>query len=202
MSEVLNGPIPGQSLTTTPGNFPWEQPPETEQPEEALLWHISRMSDTDFMDGATTLMELEIPIESLTNTLLTNAVGEGIHTIDVGLIIAPSVHKELISLAKQAGIEYKEFFSEDAEREALEKTKLKALVLHKIKKLKGKDKPAIISETAEALGSSEVEEFEDKRGAMDQEPMSEEPMSEDVMPSAEPMDMPEEQGMGLMSRGA
>ena len=80
--------------------------------------------------------------------------------------------------------------------------KQKALVLHNIKKLKGKDKPAIISETAEALGSSEVEEFEDKRGAMDQEPMSEEPMSEDVMPSAEPMDMPEEQGMGLMSRGA
>ncbi len=218
-SEAFNGPIPGQSLTTTPGNYPWEQPPQTENPDEALLYHISRMADEDFVDGATTLMELDVPIEALTNTILTSAVGDGIHTIDVGIIIAPSVHKELVSLAKMTGIEYKEFFSDEAEKEALEKKKLKALVLHKMKKNMPKEKPAIISETTQALGSAEVESFENRREQQqDDMSMSDTPktapMSEDLIPEDVPQEQDEEmmaqeelppaadQGMGLMSRGA
>jgi hypothetical protein len=198
MSESLNGPIPGQSLTTTPNNFPWERPPETEKPEEALLYHVSRMADEDFIDGATTLMELDVPIEILTNTVITNAVGEGIHTVDVGLIIAPAVHKELISLAKNTGIDYKEFFSDDIEKEAREKAKLKTLVLHKMKKKMNKDKPSIISETSEALGSADVESFEDMRDEKEGGPPVEE-ISQEVLPEDA---LPEELGTGLMSRGA
>ena len=198
MSDSLNGPIPGQSLTTTPNNFPWERPPETEKPEEALLYHVSRMADEDFIDGAATLMELDVPIEILTNTVITNAVGEGIHTVDVGLIIAPAVHKELISLAKNTGIEYKEFFSDDIEKEALEKSRLKVLVLHKMKKKMNKDKPSIISETSEALGSADVESFEDMRDEKEGGPPVEE-ISQEVLPEDA---LPEELGTGLMSRGA
>ena len=32
----LDAPIPGQSLTDEPGNYPWEHPPKTTDPEDAL----------------------------------------------------------------------------------------------------------------------------------------------------------------------
>ena len=102
------------------------------------------------------------------------------------------------SLAKNTGIEYKEFFSDDIEKEALEKSRLKVLVLHKMKKKMGKDKPSIISETSEALGSSEVDSFEDMRDEKEGGPPVEE-ISQEVLPEDA---LPEELGTGLMSRGA
>ena len=32
--ELLKAPIPGQSLTDEPKNYPWENPPEITDPEE------------------------------------------------------------------------------------------------------------------------------------------------------------------------
>ena len=184
--SILNGPIPGQSLTTEPGNFAWEQPPETEQPEEALLYHVSKMADGKFI--------------------------EGIHSIDVGLIIAPSVHKELVSLAEETDTPYKEFFSDDAEKEQRQKENLKTLVMHNIKKMSREDTPPLISQTAAALSSPAVEDFEDQRDAQEGEPLEDDAMAQDVdampegeMPLEEEQEVaaPEtEQGMGLMSRGA
>ena len=55
-------------------------------------------------------MELGIPAEVVTNTTLTMAIGNGIHSVDVGLIIAPAIHKEVVSIAEMAGIEYDEHF--------------------------------------------------------------------------------------------
>ena len=210
--SILNGPIPGQSLTTEPGNFAWEQPPETEQPEEALLYHVSKMADGKFIEPVTMLMQLDIPIEAITNTLLTKAVGEGIHSIDVGLIIAPSVHKELVSLAEETDTPYIEFFSDDAEKEQRQKENLKTLVMHNIKKMSREDTPPLISQTAAALSSPAVEDFEDQRDAQEGEPLEDDAMAQDVdampegeMPLEEEQEVaaPEtEQGMGLMSRGA
>ena len=34
--ELLKAPIPGQSLTDEPKNYPWENPPEITDPEEAI----------------------------------------------------------------------------------------------------------------------------------------------------------------------
>jgi len=204
VESVLNGPIPGQSLTTTPGNFAWEQPPETEQPDEALLYHVSKMSDGQFIEAATMLMKLDIPIEALTDTVITSAVGEGIHSIDVGLIIAPSVHKELVSLAKTTETEYREFFSEEADKEALEKKNLKTLVMHKLKKMSPEEKAPIVSQTAAALSSPEVEAFEDLRDEQgaSQEEEGELPQEEGaVLEEEETAEASPDEGMGLMSRG-
>ena len=33
--DPFDAPIPGQSLTDEPGNYPWEHPPQYTNPEEA-----------------------------------------------------------------------------------------------------------------------------------------------------------------------
>lgn len=38
-------PIPGQSLTTTPKNAPYERPPEITDPEQAMQIHMYRLND-------------------------------------------------------------------------------------------------------------------------------------------------------------
>ena len=194
MSTTLNGPIPGQSLTDTPGNYPWERPPETADPTEALSMHLKKMAGPKYMESALFLMELGIPAEVVTNTTLTMAIGNGIHSVDVGLIIAPAIHKEVVSIAQMAGIEYVEHFPEDAEKEQEAKDMLQAKVIAKMKSSKPESKTEI-SQTMEAMTSPQTEKFEDMR---------EQDAPMDMEQAEKPQEPPtsEETGMGLMSRGA
>ena len=194
MSTTLNGPIPGQSLTDEPSNYAWERPPETTDPTEALSMHLKKMAGPKYMESALFLMELGIPAEVVTNTTLTMAIGNGIHSVDVGLIIAPAIHKEVVSIAQMAGIEYVEHFPEDAEKEQEAKDMLQAKVIAKMKSSKPESKTEI-SQTMEAMTSPQTEEFEDMR---------EQDAPMDMEQAEEPQDppTPEETGMGLMSRGA
>jgi len=201
MSTTLNGPIPGQSLTDEPSNYPWERPPETADPTEALSMHLKKMAGPKYMESALFMMELGIPAEVVTNTTLTMAIGNGIHSVDVGLIIAPAIHKEVVSIAELAGIEYDEHFPEGEEEEQQAKDMLQAKVIAKLKKSKPESK-AEVSQTMEAMTSPQTEEFEDMReqGA----PMDDGMMAMDQPPPQEASQEPptEEMGMGLMSRGA
>ena len=201
MSRALNGPIAGQSLTDEPSNYPWERPPETADPTEALSMHLKKMAGPKYMESALFLMELGIPAEVVTNTTLTMAIGNGIHSVDVGLIIAPAIHKEVVSIAEMAGIEYDEHFPEDAEKEQQAKDMLQAKVIAKLKSSKPESKTEI-SQTMEAMTSPQTEEFEDMR-EQDVPMEGDDMMAMDQSPQEQaPQEPPNEMGMGLMSRGA
>jgi hypothetical protein len=45
--DFLSGPIPGQSLTDTPGNYPWEKPPEMVEVEDVVKFYINKLADQD-----------------------------------------------------------------------------------------------------------------------------------------------------------
>ena len=201
MSTTLNGPIAGQSLTDEPSNYPWERPPETADPTEALSMHLKKMAGPKYMESALFLMELGIPAEVVTNTTLTMAIGNGIHSVDVGLIIAPAIHKEVVSIAEMAGIKYDEHFPEDAEKEQQAKDMLQAKVIAKLKSSKPESKTEI-SQTMEAMTSPQTEEFEDMR-EQDAPMEGDDMMAMDQPPQEQaPQEPPNEMGMGLMSRGA
>jgi len=111
--KLFTAPIPGQSLTDEPQNRPYERPPETVDPEDALQRHISRINKPEVLDNVLDLMEMGIPINVLTESMLTSAVMAGIHTVPISMIIAPVIHEQLLTIAKEAGISYTEGFEED-----------------------------------------------------------------------------------------
>lgn len=128
----FNGPIPGQSLTTPPKNFPWERPPEIVDPEEAIQMHITRLSDPDKLEDALNLLEFEgLDIQTLVKGIMRGAVANGLHSIDVALLAAPVVHEFLKQAAKASGIEAEDGF-EDKEAK---KRKFDYVVNNKAKKV-------------------------------------------------------------------
>jgi hypothetical protein len=116
--RALNGPIPGQSLTTTPKNYPWERPPEIVDPEEAIQMHITRLSDPDMLEDALNLIEFEeLDIQTVVAGIMRGAVANGIHSIDVGLIVAPVVHEFIKQAAKAVGIDANDGFEDKAAKD-------------------------------------------------------------------------------------
>lgn len=113
--ELLKAPIPGQSLTDEPKNYPWENPPEITDPEEAIAMHMSKFNDPEVIDNMLALLDIGFPVRAMAESILTASVAAGWHSIDVSLIIAPFMHEHIISMANEAGVSYVEGFEKDEE---------------------------------------------------------------------------------------
>ena len=113
MSIVFAAPIPGQSLTATPRNLPFERPPEVNDPLDALMMHIDKIDDPRALKDMVAFIEKGLTLVALVEGMLRSAVMSGIHSIDLSLIIAPALHEYIRGMLVEAGIEFKEGFKED-----------------------------------------------------------------------------------------
>jgi hypothetical protein len=107
-SVFLNAPIPGMSLTTEPGNRPWENPPSMSTVEEALEYYANRIFKADkfAMDDLIDVIESGFPIRNFANVLQTTSVMQGRHTLDVGFLVLPAIEEMLMAVADLHGVKY------------------------------------------------------------------------------------------------
>jgi len=135
MSIVFNAPIPGQSLTSEPKNLPFERPPQTSNPVEALDMHIDNITDAGALKDAFYFLEAGLPLNGLVEGILRSAVMAGRHSIDVSLVIAPVLHEYIRGLALDADVEFKEFEDED-EPDGIEYSRDVSYAREMLKKIK------------------------------------------------------------------
>ena len=107
--------IPGQSLTAEPKNAPYENPPELNTEEDAVMWHLERLSELDRMEALVDMLELGIDVVTLTEGLLRGAVLEGRHSIDISVVIAPVIHEFITSTADKMRVDYEEGLPDDSD---------------------------------------------------------------------------------------
>ena len=50
MTNLIQAPVPGQSLTDSPKNPPWERPSELSEVKDVVTYYIERLADEDVMD--------------------------------------------------------------------------------------------------------------------------------------------------------
>ena len=133
---LLQAPIPGQSLTDEPKNFAWERPPEISDSNEALRYHIEKLSDPEVLEDMYTLIELGYPLRPLAESMLSVAVMEGIHSVDISLSLTPVLFNQLIEIAEEADLTYKTGLEPDDEgKEEKQKDKLEALLRKELNKM-------------------------------------------------------------------
>ena len=121
----FDAPIPGQSLTDTPGNYPWEHPPKTASIEEATDYVYESMMEPENMERMFTLLRMGIPIEALVKIITFSGFLEGRWTVDTAKLLEPIVAMMIAGEAAIAEIPAKvnmgdaentEFFRDMAER--------------------------------------------------------------------------------------
>jgi len=123
--NIFDAPIPGQSLTDEPGNYPWEHPPQTPSVEEAADFVYESLMKKENMERMFTLLRMGIPIEALVKVITFAGFLEGKWTVDVAKLLEPIVAMMVTGEASLAGIKAKvnlgdaadtDFFNEMAER--------------------------------------------------------------------------------------
>lgn len=128
----FDAPIPGESLTKSPGNMPYERPPEINDPEEAIQMHLMRLSEPDMQQDFLDMLELDMDVVTMTEGILRSAVATGVHSIDISMIIAPVIHEFIKTTAEDADIEFDEGLvdakKETARAKAITKAKAAKMV--------------------------------------------------------------------------
>tara|TARA_X000001382_G_scaffold129716_1_gene122444 strand:- start:2793 stop:3374 length:582 start_codon:yes stop_codon:yes gene_type:complete len=112
-------PIPGQSLTTPPKSAPFERPPEIADPVKALDYHLDILDNPKAIEEAMFMLKMGIDLVSLVEGITRNAVFEGVHSVDVSLIISPVIHEHIKGYADSLGVDYEEGFEDKDEEERL-----------------------------------------------------------------------------------
>jgi hypothetical protein len=190
---ALLAPIPGQSLTDEPNNFAWERPPEITDPDEAVVFHLDRLSEKPIVDSVLHLLQMGFPVDVLTRSILTGAVGSGMHSIDVSLLISPVIEEEIAYMGTTAGVKFKNTFGNDETDDEIQEKKLKDVIMVRLEEELGKGDESFIRETTEALGSSQESALE----TMQDEATPEQEEQQQEIEDNNPID----RGQGLMSRG-
>ena len=137
---MFERPIPGQSLTAEPKSQAFERPPEITDPIEALDAHMDNLAREGAMEDALYFLEFGVDLVTLVQGILRAAVMEGIHSIDVSLIIAPVIHEHIKGFADVAGIEYDEGFEDEEGKKVLSYKRDVARAKEMLKKVKEEEK--------------------------------------------------------------
>tara|TARA_R100001509_G_scaffold124305_1_gene77910 strand:+ start:405 stop:932 length:528 start_codon:yes stop_codon:yes gene_type:complete len=117
--RTFDAPIPGQSLTDTPKNAPYERPPEIVDPMEAIDAHIDNLNKDGAMEDVLYFLEMGVDLQTMVQGILRSGVVAGIHSIDVSLIIAPIIHEYIKGFAEAVDLEFDEGFENKEAKEVI-----------------------------------------------------------------------------------
>tara|TARA_R110000796_G_scaffold231422_1_gene349314 strand:- start:237 stop:743 length:507 start_codon:yes stop_codon:yes gene_type:complete len=120
---LFDGPIPGMSLTADLGGRPWQQPAQYTTVDEAIQYYMDRMTTEEFMDEIVTVLELGVPITSIANTIQLASIMEGLHSVDVGVLVTPVLIEMLMFIGDSAGVEY-DAGLDDPDKDVVSKSKM------------------------------------------------------------------------------
>jgi hypothetical protein len=164
---MFERPIPGQSLTAESRSQAFERPPEITDPIEALDIHIENLSKEGAMEDVLYFLEFGVDLVTLVQGILRSAVMEGIHSIDISLIIAPVLHEHIKGFADVAKLDYDEGFDNQEGKKALAYKRDVARAKKMMKKLEEEGKAEVSVPEPMEEPKPEIEKQEpDKSGLM------------------------------------
>ena len=102
----LSRPIPGQSLTHELRARPWQNPPQFNTVEESMDWYLERFDNPEIVQELLSIIEMGIPLSTIANSMQLGAVLQGVHNIDVGVLIMPILIEIMKTLAEKTDTNY------------------------------------------------------------------------------------------------
>ena len=105
--QTFDAPIPGMSMTHELGARPWQSPPKYATVDDAMDWYLERFDSQEVVEELMAVLESGIPISTIANSMQLGAVLQGVHSIDVGVLVMPILMEMMKYLAEKTDTNYK-----------------------------------------------------------------------------------------------
>tara|TARA_R100001082_G_scaffold95441_1_gene62625 strand:+ start:1294 stop:1803 length:510 start_codon:yes stop_codon:yes gene_type:complete len=120
--DPFSAPIPGQSLTDEPGNYPWEHAPKNTDPEEIVNDLFLRMTKPEALEEILTMLDAGVPVEAIVRVMVFTGFAEGEFNPDVGFIIIEPLMEAVATIGLRAGIKNLKISLSDISNKKFKKT--------------------------------------------------------------------------------
>ena len=106
MSKYNNfdAPIPGQSLTDTPGNYPWEHSPNVTRVEDAMMYLTERFTEEENAQNLVSMLKAGVPVEAIARVVLFAGFTEGKWSVDLAILIGEPLMKLIAAIGSRLGL--------------------------------------------------------------------------------------------------
>lgn len=102
----LDAPIPGEGLTHELGDRPWQKPAQLTNVDDVMPFYRDKIMDKEFIPQLLQVIELGVPLTTIANAMQSAAVMEGVHSIDVGILMLPIIVELLKYIAESNDTDY------------------------------------------------------------------------------------------------
>ena len=102
--DIFGAAIPGQSLTANPGQFPYEKPPLTSNPENALNSLVEHIQTPAAKKTIINLLEAGLTAETIASALVLGGVSEGLYDVNVAELIKAPLIMYLVEIGDDEGV--------------------------------------------------------------------------------------------------
>ena len=113
IENPFDAPIPGQSLTDTPGNPKWEHPPQFTDIEEASEYVCEKIHTPKAVEQIVTFLENDVPVEAVVRLVLFGGFMEGKWSPDVAILLSEIVFKQILAMGVKAEVPNMKLFLKD-----------------------------------------------------------------------------------------
>jgi len=113
VSNPFDAPVPGQSLTDTPGNASWEHPPQYTDLDEAAEHVWDRIHDPEKLEQLILLLQSGISVEGLVKGILFSGFMDGKWSVDLGLLLAEIIFNQILAIGMKSKIKNMRILSGD-----------------------------------------------------------------------------------------
>lgn len=104
--DVIQPVAPGISWTAPEKSRPWQQPPQLVNIGEVVQRYMDSFSDPEVMSNAIDAIETKVPLSVMAQSIMLNHVSEGVHTMDMGILVMPVIIELLITFAELSKVDY------------------------------------------------------------------------------------------------
>ena len=139
--DMLQGPIPGMSLTQEPQAAPWENPPELSTIEEVIDYYTEKMLDLDTEDAILFALDEGISVEVMAEFVSTSGTMNGRHSLDLAFLVDPYVRELIRYVGDTANVSYVDSYSEMQKRDNVPYRQMRQII-----KTVFKERPQLVAQ--------------------------------------------------------
>ena len=102
--NIFDAPIPGQSLTDEPKNYPWESPARFSKVEDAAAFVWERIHKKNTLTKIILMLQTGVSVDSVSKVIIFSGFLEGAFSVDTAILLTPAVQKMILAVGKAAKI--------------------------------------------------------------------------------------------------
>ena len=102
--DPFDAPVPGQSLTDEPGNYPWEHPPQYTNPEQVVDLLFDKLGEPEVVEQVIAMLDAGVPVEAIVRVMTFSGFMNGKFNPDVGFLIVQPLMNMVSAIGIRAGI--------------------------------------------------------------------------------------------------